>query len=227
MEAGWTAKFTERQIPHHWVISIYTYNPNPSILQLRSSSVVYTQSNAKTPFLNGTTLSQTGISTPGVTYIIILPSSALFEAAAVLRPANNHESRPEERCLYSLPDASSSSAGTTMAGNKRDPDSQRGFGATRFDQCGSFSFCQYAKCSSIIWYGSQRVLEKGHFANRRLREIDARFEVIGTPYSLLSVSLSASQNLYTRRGTLVGLNGKADNVCTSSCLIWSKNHLRH
>ncbi|KAL1964007.1 hypothetical protein VTN77DRAFT_7553 [Rasamsonia byssochlamydoides] len=41
---------------------------------------------------------------------------------------------------------------------------------------------------------------------------DARFDVIGTPYSMLSVSLSASQNLYTRRGTLVGLSGKADNV---------------
>ncbi|GAB1203192.1 hypothetical protein APSETT445_001819 [Aspergillus pseudonomiae] len=41
---------------------------------------------------------------------------------------------------------------------------------------------------------------------------DARFDVIGAPYSLLSVSLSASQNLFTRRGTLVGLSGKADNV---------------
>ncbi|KAJ5679779.1 Mitochondrial biogenesis protein AIM24 [Penicillium macrosclerotiorum] len=41
---------------------------------------------------------------------------------------------------------------------------------------------------------------------------DARFDVIGAPYSLLSVSLSASQNLYTRRGTLVGLSGKADNL---------------
>ncbi|KAJ5823606.1 Mitochondrial biogenesis protein AIM24 [Penicillium robsamsonii] len=40
---------------------------------------------------------------------------------------------------------------------------------------------------------------------------DARFDVVGAPYSLLSVSLSASQNLYTRRGTLVGLSGKADN----------------
>jgi hypothetical protein len=29
---------------------------------------------------------------------------------------------------------------------------------------------------------------------------------------MLSVSLSASQNLYTRRGTLVGLSGKAENV---------------
>ncbi|KAL4977447.1 altered inheritance of mitochondria protein 24, mitochondrial [Aspergillus desertorum] len=44
---------------------------------------------------------------------------------------------------------------------------------------------------------------------------DARFDVIGAPYSLLSVSLSASQKLYTRRGTLVGLSGKADNVIST------------
>ncbi|OJJ49154.1 hypothetical protein ASPZODRAFT_129557 [Penicilliopsis zonata CBS 506.65] len=44
---------------------------------------------------------------------------------------------------------------------------------------------------------------------------DARFDIIGAPYSLLSVSLSASQNLYTRRGTLVGLSGKADNVVST------------
>ncbi|KAJ8061520.1 hypothetical protein OCU04_009334 [Sclerotinia nivalis] len=41
---------------------------------------------------------------------------------------------------------------------------------------------------------------------------DARFEVIGAPYSLLSVSLSASQTLYIRRGTLVGVSGKAENA---------------
>ena len=41
---------------------------------------------------------------------------------------------------------------------------------------------------------------------------DARFEVLGAPYSLLSVSLSASQKLYTRRGTLVGVSGKTENV---------------
>ncbi|PQE32415.1 Altered inheritance of mitochondria mitochondrial protein [Rutstroemia sp. NJR-2017a WRK4] len=41
---------------------------------------------------------------------------------------------------------------------------------------------------------------------------DARFEVIGAPYSLLSASLSASQTLYTRRGTLVGVSGKAENA---------------
>ncbi|CAG8954952.1 hypothetical protein HYFRA_00008641 [Hymenoscyphus fraxineus] len=41
---------------------------------------------------------------------------------------------------------------------------------------------------------------------------DAKFEVLGAPYSLLSVSLSASQKLYTRRGTLVGLSGKSENA---------------
>ncbi|KAI9147816.1 Altered inheritance of mitochondria protein 24 [Paramyrothecium foliicola] len=41
---------------------------------------------------------------------------------------------------------------------------------------------------------------------------DARFEVLGSPYSMLSVTLSASQKLYTRRGTLVGLAGQPDNT---------------
>ncbi|EXJ73392.1 uncharacterized protein A1O5_03152 [Cladophialophora psammophila CBS 110553] len=36
---------------------------------------------------------------------------------------------------------------------------------------------------------------------------DASFEVIGSPYSLLSVTLSPSQELYTRRGTLVAFSG--------------------
>lgn len=44
---------------------------------------------------------------------------------------------------------------------------------------------------------------------------DARFEVLGSPYSLLSVTLSASQKLYTRRGTLVAVAGKPDNVRSS------------
>lgn len=35
---------------------------------------------------------------------------------------------------------------------------------------------------------------------------DATFEVLGSPSSLLSVSLSPSQDLHTRRGTLVGLS---------------------
>ncbi|WEW60630.1 Altered inheritance of mitochondria protein 24, mitochondrial [Emydomyces testavorans] len=45
---------------------------------------------------------------------------------------------------------------------------------------------------------------------------DAKFEVLGAPYSLLSVSLSASQDLFTRRGTLVGLTGKAGNISSAS-----------
>ncbi|OAL35803.1 hypothetical protein AYO20_04953 [Fonsecaea nubica] len=36
---------------------------------------------------------------------------------------------------------------------------------------------------------------------------DASFEVVGSPYSLLSVTLSPSQELYTRRGTLVAFAG--------------------
>jgi uncharacterized protein (AIM24 family) len=44
---------------------------------------------------------------------------------------------------------------------------------------------------------------------------DARFDVIGTPFSLLSVSLAASQTLFTRRGTLVGLSGKPENTLST------------
>ena len=51
------------------------------------------------------------------------------------------------------------------------------------------------------------------------RFTDARFEVLGSPFSLLSVSLSASQNLYTRRGSLVGLGGKPENVQSRSFAI--------
>ena len=48
---------------------------------------------------------------------------------------------------------------------------------------------------------------------------DAKFEVLGAPYSLLSASLSASQILYTRRGTLVGVSGKAENVRASNAIL--------
>jgi uncharacterized protein (AIM24 family) len=48
---------------------------------------------------------------------------------------------------------------------------------------------------------------------------DARFEVLGAPFSLLSVQLSASQNLLTRRGTLAGLSGKPDNVVSKLSLL--------
>jgi hypothetical protein len=47
--------------------------------------------------------------------------------------------------------------------------------------------------------------------------VDVQFEVLGAPYSLLSVSLPASSTLYTRRGTLAGLNGKIENVRWNSC----------
>ncbi|KAH8668400.1 mitochondrial biogenesis AIM24-domain-containing protein [Xylariales sp. PMI_506] len=48
---------------------------------------------------------------------------------------------------------------------------------------------------------------------------DARFEVLGTPYSLLSVTLSASQRLYTRRGTLVAVSGKPQNAQSTLSLL--------
>jgi len=49
--------------------------------------------------------------------------------------------------------------------------------------------------------------------------LDARFEVLGNTFSLLSASISASQNLYTRRGTLVGFNGKPENAVSSLSLL--------
>ena len=44
--------------------------------------------------------------------------------------------------------------------------------------------------------------------------VDARFEATDATSPLLNVTLSASQNLYTRRGTLVGVGGRPDNVRT-------------
>lgn len=58
--------------------------------------------------------------------------------------------------------------------------------------------------------------------NRKLTDdcyVDARFEVLGTPYSLLSVTLSASQKLYTRRGTLVTVAGKVQNVSKPATIL--------
>ncbi|KAF2724318.1 hypothetical protein K431DRAFT_282166 [Polychaeton citri CBS 116435] len=46
-------------------------------------------------------------------------------------------------------------------------------------------------------------------------QADARFEVLGNTFSLLSASISASQNLYTRKGTLVGFNGKPENAVST------------
>ncbi|KAK1777174.1 mitochondrial biogenesis AIM24-domain-containing protein [Copromyces sp. CBS 386.78] len=48
---------------------------------------------------------------------------------------------------------------------------------------------------------------------------DARFEVIGSPSSLLSVTLSASQRLYTRRGTLVSVTGRVENAQSTLSLL--------
>jgi hypothetical protein len=48
---------------------------------------------------------------------------------------------------------------------------------------------------------------------------DARFEVLGAPCPLLSISLSASQNLYTRKGTLVGVSGKAENAISTLSIL--------
>ena len=48
--------------------------------------------------------------------------------------------------------------------------------------------------------------------------LDAQFEVLGSPFSLLSASISASQNLYTRKGSLVGFHGNAESVSMSAVL---------
>lgn len=48
---------------------------------------------------------------------------------------------------------------------------------------------------------------------------DARFEVLGSSSSLLSIALSASQNLYTRRGSLVGVSGSPENAVSSLSLL--------
>ncbi|KAL8832402.1 MAG: hypothetical protein Q9191_000274 [Dirinaria sp. TL-2023a] len=44
---------------------------------------------------------------------------------------------------------------------------------------------------------------------------DATFSIIASPDPLLSVSLSPSHNLYTRRGTLVGVSGKTENAIST------------
>ncbi|MCJ1224125.1 Altered inheritance of mitochondria protein 24, mitochondrial [Toensbergia leucococca] len=50
--------------------------------------------------------------------------------------------------------------------------------------------------------------------------LDTKFEVLGSsPYSLLSISLSASQPFFARRGTLVGLGGKAENVISTLSIL--------
>ncbi|TGZ80186.1 hypothetical protein EX30DRAFT_341755 [Ascodesmis nigricans] len=48
---------------------------------------------------------------------------------------------------------------------------------------------------------------------------EVQFEVLGAPYSLLSVALPASSVLYSRRGTLVGLNGKVQNATSTLSIL--------
>jgi uncharacterized protein (AIM24 family) len=56
---------------------------------------------------------------------------------------------------------------------------------------------------------------RANWACPRLTRPDARFEVVGSPFSLLSVSLAASQQLYTRRGSLVGFSGNPENALST------------
>ncbi|KAJ8097373.1 mitochondrial biogenesis AIM24-domain-containing protein [Lipomyces tetrasporus] len=46
-----------------------------------------------------------------------------------------------------------------------------------------------------------------------------KFEVVGTPASLLNVALPASATLFTRRGTLLGVNGDLDNVTSTLSML--------
>lgn len=43
--------------------------------------------------------------------------------------------------------------------------------------------------------------------------------MLGTPFSLLSASISASQKLYTRKGSLVGFSGHAENALSTLSLL--------
>ncbi|KAI1361515.1 mitochondrial biogenesis AIM24-domain-containing protein [Xylaria arbuscula] len=75
--------------------------------------------------------------------------------------------------------------------------------------------CRALQISAAPTTDSNSIASQDPFASRinaSSNVADARFEVIGTPYSLLSVTLSASQRLYTRRGTLVAVSGKAENA---------------
>lgn len=50
-------------------------------------------------------------------------------------------------------------------------------------------------------------------------DTDARFEVLGSPISMLAVQVAASQNLYTRKGTLVGFSGRPENAVSTLSLL--------
>ncbi|KAL1310899.1 hypothetical protein AAFC00_001129 [Neodothiora populina] len=56
-------------------------------------------------------------------------------------------------------------------------------------------------------------------ASRSSLTPDAQFEVLGSPYSLLSASISASQDLYTRKGSLVGFNGDAESTVSTLSIL--------
>ncbi|KAK9235534.1 mitochondrial biogenesis AIM24-domain-containing protein [Lipomyces kononenkoae] len=46
-----------------------------------------------------------------------------------------------------------------------------------------------------------------------------KFDVLGTPASLLNIALPASATLFTRRGTLVGVNGELENVTSTLSML--------
>ncbi|KAH7362476.1 mitochondrial biogenesis AIM24-domain-containing protein [Plectosphaerella cucumerina] len=73
--------------------------------------------------------------------------------------------------------------------------------------------CRTIQISAAPTTESPRVGGDAFGAPESLRDAaDARFEVLGAPYSLLSVTLSPSQQLYTRRGTLVAVAGQPENA---------------
>ncbi|KAI0439484.1 mitochondrial biogenesis AIM24-domain-containing protein [Xylaria telfairii] len=82
-------------------------------------------------------------------------------------------------------------------------------------QLGNRSRYVCRQCRAIQISAANSPASRDPFAtlvNAARDDADARFEVLGTSYSLLSVTLSASQRLYTRRGTLVAVSGKAQNA---------------
>ncbi|TQS35301.1 hypothetical protein Golomagni_04283 [Golovinomyces magnicellulatus] len=70
----------------------------------------------------------------------------------------------------------------------------------------------HISATPTIESGGTRIEEDDFLSGISSDPADARFEVLGPSNTILSVSLSASQNLYTRRGTLVGISGKVQNT---------------
>jgi uncharacterized protein (AIM24 family) len=146
---------------------------------------------------------------------LVASSHQQFAAREEARaPSSAHACAPIDRhshattgclALAVLCTAHPSRRGNAMHQHQRDPLVERavaGAAGQRGCRLGARSLARYALC----------VLPHLH---RCSSQTDARFEVIGTPFSLLSVSLSASQTLYTRRGTLVGLSGKSENTLST------------